>query len=160
MKKDELDKIILTEMVKQIGDLGNYILKAIITIYGISLVALVLGLLRFPAKNSIENITESKLFPAALAVFIALNIAIWWVTKTFIISHIYIVHTKQNLLYEEDTSENEPTQNNASEVDRKERLIKAVFWVDQCPQAARMVAISGIMFIVFSLVLTLVTFVF
>lgn len=154
MNNGDLDKIIFTEMVKQIGDLGNYILKAIITIYGVSLVALLLAALRIPADSSISSLAETQLSCVIAVVFVALNLAIWWVTRTFIASHI-VIDSK----IERPSSASTESKDVLSKIKRVwgrflECSIMILFMIEKCPRAARSVSLAGIMFFVVSLALT------
>ena len=158
MNNGDLEKIIFTEMVKQIGDLGNYILKAIITIYGASLIAILLAIVRVPGENSITSLTEAKLFPVVVIVFVALNLAIWWVTKTFIQSHAHIARKINKEPAVQDNSGGEKRQQKTTEGRFKKCLVETVFWEKQCPPAAIAVSLAGVMFLLVSLALVAVIY--
>lgn len=77
----ERQKIVLSEMVRQVGDLGNYVIKATVTIFGAGLFSLLIAS-RFFSGNVVADMFRATPVLAIFSLaYLSVILSLWWATR-------------------------------------------------------------------------------
>lgn len=78
---EEQQKILFQEMIRQVGDLGNYVIKSVVTLFGAGFIAVLIAMARGDGLQINLDAPELGLTTLLATVYFALLASVWWAAR-------------------------------------------------------------------------------